>query len=363
MIKKITTSSLIILLTLMLAFTIFTKDRLTSDSERRQLKILPDFTVERLFTGAFMTDFEKYMLDQFAFREFFRSVRASFDLNVLNKNDVNDIFLYDDYLVKLEYPYNEQSIDRFNNYINAIRSEYLGDAHSYLTIIPDKAYYVKDGTYPKIDYDALSLSVSENVEDITYINLFDRLSLDDYYKTDTHWKQENLLKVADLIGTTMDISTDFTTIDYTFHRFNDFYGVYHGQSALNLPPDTLTYLVSDSMMNVTIKNYQYLNDEDLMVYDTSRLDAIDAYDVFLSGASPIIEMTHQNADTEKELIIFRDSFASSFAPLLLEEYSKITLIDTRYVSYKVLDQFVDFNNQDVLFMYSTMVVNNSQMLK
>jgi len=363
MIKKITTITFVFLLVFLFTINIFTKDILTSVSERRLLKTFPEFTVERLFNGAFMTDFEKYTLDQFAFREFFRHIRASFDINVFNKNDVNDIFLYNNFLIKLEYPYNEDSITNFNHYIHAIKLDYLKDANIFLTIIPDKAYFVKDETYPKIDYKALSLSIKESLDGITYIDLFDNLSLDDYYKTDTHWKQENLLPVANIIGSYMDFNTDFTTVDYTINSFNDFYGVYYGQSALNVPPDQLTYLVSDAMTNVIIKNYQYLEDETLEVYDTTRLGSMDSYDVFLSGASPLIEMTNLNASNDKELIIFRDSFASSFAPLLLDEYSKITLVDTRYVSYKVLDQFIDFNDQDVLFMYSTMVVNNSQVLK
>ena len=38
--------------------------------------------------------------------------------------------------------------------------------------------------------------------------------------------------------------------------------------------------------------------------------------------------------TDRELVIFRDSFASSLAPLLMEQYAKITLVDIRYpVSY------------------------------
>ena len=62
-------------------------------------------------------------------------------------------------------------------------------------------------------------------------------------------------------------------------------------------------------------------------------------------------------------MIFRDSFTSSLAPLLLETYSKITLVDTRYVQTAMLGYFLDFTNQDVLFIYSTGLLNNSLALK
>ena len=53
-------------------------------------------------------------------------------------------------------------------------------------------------------------------------------------------------------------------------------------------------------------------------------------------------------------------------PLLIENYSKITMIDLRYISSDLLGQvdIIDFNeNQDVLFLYSTPVINSSLTLK
>lgn len=49
---------------------------------------------------------------------------------------------------------------------------------------------------------------------------------------------------------------------------------------------------------------------------------MDAYNVFLGGPSALIEIENSEASNEKELIIFRDSFASSLTPLLISEYQK-----------------------------------------
>ena len=68
-------------------------------------------------------------------------------------------------------------------------------------------------------------------------------------------------------------------------------------------------------------------------------------------------------DNNKELIIFRDSFGSSITPLILTGYSKVTLVDTRYMSPKLINQYIKFANQDILFMYSTLIINNSSSLK
>ena len=57
--------------------------------------------------------------------------------------------------------------------------------------------------------------------------------------------------------------------------------------------------------------------------------------------------------------MFRDSFGSSIAPLLVENYKKIILIDLRYISSKILGSYIEFKDQDVLFLYSTVVLNQN----
>ena len=93
---------------------------------------------------------------------------------------------------------------------------------------------------------------------------------------------------------------------------------------------------------------------------------MDSYDVFLSGATPLLTITNKEATTDRELILFRDSFGSSIAPLIIENYQKITMIDLRYIGSKYLASIndIDFtDNSDVLFLYSVPIINNSFTLK
>ena len=99
------------------------------------------------------------------------------------------------------------------------------------------------------------------------------------------------------------------------------------------------------------------------VYDESKLESKDLYDVFLSGSRSLLTIENPNASTEKELIVFRDSFGSAIAPLLVQGYAKVTLVDIRYIQIDVLDRFLEFSGQDVLFLYSVSVLNNSSTLK
>ena len=100
------------------------------------------------------------------------------------------------------------------------------------------------------------------------------------------------------------------------------------------------------------------------MYNEEKLSGNDAYDLFLSGAVPLVTIENPNAKREKELYIFRDSYGSSLAPLIVEGYSKITLIDLRYIASNLLTNFIEFKEgSDALFIYCVDVFNNSTMLK
>ena len=85
--------------------------------------------------------------------------------------------------------------------------------------------------------------------------------------------------------------------------------------------------------------------------------------MFLDGAKSLLTIENPASTTDKELIIFRDSFGSSIAPFFTEVYRKVTLVDTRYLPSERVGKFVEFDRQDILFLYSVPVLNNSVMLK
>ena len=86
--------------------------------------------------------------------------------------------------------------------------------------------------------------------------------------------------------------------------------------------------------------------------------------IYIVSAGPLVTIESENAKTDKELIIFRDSFSSSIAPLFTGAYKKVTLIDLRYMPSMLLNEFVEFKaGQDVLFLYSASLYNSSMLLK
>ena len=99
------------------------------------------------------------------------------------------------------------------------------------------------------------------------------------------------------------------------------------------------------------------------MYDRSRLSGKDPYEVYLSGPKSLLTVTNPSGQPGRELIVFRDSFGSAMIPLLLADYETVTVVDIRYMHMDILERFVDFHGQDVLLLYSTLVLNNSETIK
>lgn len=297
-------------------------------------------------------------MDNFYQREIFRKLKTSVELDIFKKQDVNKIYKYNDFLVEQIYPLDEKSVTNLTNKINYIKDSYLNETNKiYYSIIPDKNYYT-DNSHLKLNYDKMKQIMKNNLKDLQYIDVFQDLKLDSYYYTDSHWKQEKLQSVAKTIADNMNFSI---TQNYNEQKVATFKGVYAGQLPINTKEDEIKILVNYVMANVNVYNYE--TKEQGGIYNFKKLNGYDKYDIYLSGATPLIEINNQNNKTNKTLVIFRDSYASSLAPLLTEGYSKITLVDTRYISPKILNEYVDFENADILFLYSTLVINSSMALK
>lgn len=348
-------SFLVILLAIFLA-NIITKDEKVSISERRKLAQFPKITVKEIFSGKISDNFEKYSTDQFVQRDLFRGIKYFFSTNIFRQKDNNKLFIENDEIYKMEYPLNTASVEQSSKKLKDIYLKYLQGMNVYYSVIPDKAYYLPDD-HLKMDYGKIQEIMQKNLEDIKYIDILPYLNKNDYYKTDIHWKQENLEKIASKIKEEMNIkNTNKSKLNKK--ELGDFYGAYYGQVGITVEPDKLIYLTNDIIENCTTYNYETKkqgNVYDLEKYKTSA----DKYDIFLSGATPLIKVKNPNSTTDKELLLFRDSFGSSIAPLLLDSYKKITLIDIRYMSSDLLGEYIDFKDQDVLFLYSSTVLNQN----
>lgn len=335
-----------------------------SYSERRKLKEFPKASQELLEEGKFGKEFEEYTLDHFPFREKFRGLKTIVSKDIFQKKDQNGIYQYQGYLVKMEYPLNQEILDYGSKKLKNIYDKFLKEKNCkcYLSIVPDKNFFLaKEAGMLSLDYNTLFQSFTQSLSFAKYIDITKLLSIEDYYKTDTHWRQEKITDVAKYLGQQMgaDVKTEYEKVEWT----QPFFGVYKGQWSLPVKGEPLYYLTNDVLDNCIVTCIEGKKNVVTDIYDEKKAKGNDMYDLFLSGANAIQIIENRNTSTPKELIVFRDSFASSLVPLLVEGYSKIILVDIRYVQSAILERYIDFEDQDILFLYSTLVLNQSHSFK
>ena len=341
-----------------------------SQAERRELKQFPSLSFGSVISADFMNSFESYALDQFPMRDSFRAVKAFTAMNIMGQKDVNDLYEKDGYIPKIEYPTNIESVNNAVNKLTNLYNSFVKDKNCnvYTTVVPDKHYFMADKySYLSLDYAALIKTYTDGMSFAQYIDILPLLGIKDYYMTDTHWKQEEIFDVAQAIADKMGVKLEESYTQQSLGKI--FKGVYGYQFALSYEKDELKYMTAPYQNGLKIYSWDSGTPVEIPVYTLEKAEGNDPYDIFLSGAKvSMVTIENENAKTDKELIIFRDSFGSSLSPYFAEGYAKITILDPRVLPQMTLNYFVQngtisFDNADVLFMFSSTLLNNSNELK
>ena len=329
-------------------------------SERRIPAKFPELSFKNIWAGEFMKKFDDYAADRFVFRDTFRGIHAFIVFDVFMQTDKSGLYRSDEVgfgeFKRTDPVAFRQTTERIKKAADSLKGY---DLNIYYSVVPDKSTFA--GRYmPGFDLDLAESILQDVMRDYDYISVADTVEGNSFYRTDLHWDQSKIVGVANHILSGMKANR--ITGNFDMPVTGSFKGVYAGQYALPVDYDIMT------RVEVPGLKVSYLSDKTLEfepgpVYDLDRINGVDPYDMFLRGPQPLIIIENESAP-QRELFLFRDSFGSSLAPLLAISYSKITVIDLRYLHLLLLDQFVDFPpGSDVLFIYSSQIFNNPSILQ
>lgn len=350
-----------------------------SDIENRKLADFPDLSAESLASGEYFMDVEDYLADHFPLRDIFVSVNTRFNM-LLGRREINDVFICDDgFLIdKYQTPARTQKIlDAFNRIPGAV-----GERAITLLVAPTAAYVYSE-KLPAFAQQADQLETlkqlydgfSGGTVDVTQALLEHKNDHQLYYRTDHHWTTYgayyayvelcgqlgleptaldafDVKRVAeDFCGTTYSKVNDFSVSGEAIYRFDlpsqnisASYGS-SGEAAVSAA-DAATDSAAASSGSDALYNAEYL-------------DKKDKYSYFLNNINAVVSITNDSAQTGRELVVIKDSYANCFVPFLAEHFSRIFVIDPRYYRDSIID-FINSKNAvtDVLILYNLGTIDN-----
>ncbi|MGN1118748.1 MAG: DHHW family protein, partial [Oscillospiraceae bacterium] len=198
----------------------------------------------------------------------------------------------------------------------------------------------------------------KNVEGITTIDCLSYLSghSDEYiyYRTDHHWTSLGAFYGYNAAAKTLGFSA------YGMNSFNietastSFRGTLFSKTLdSSITPDTIDYyhLASGEPSVKMTVNTGFGTEEYDSLYVREFLSQKDKYSSFTGSNQPIVTI-ETDVDNGKSLLMIKDSYAHSLVPFLSKHYSKITMVDMRYINVG-LENFLDVDEySQVMFMYN-----------
>ncbi len=196
---------------------------------------------------------------------------------------------------KLDYPVNTDLVRHAAERFSAVYETYFADAGAnvYYSVVPDKNYFLAEQNgYPAMDYELLTDTMRAGMTFAEYIDIFDTLSLDMYYRTDTiggrkRWEKRRRRSPR---RWALQLPAEYETVDVS----SAFRGVYAGQYALPVEPDALRYLTNGTI--AALRVYDYETGAEIPVYDLTLAAGRDGYEMFLGGTKALLTIENPNAE-------------------------------------------------------------------
>lgn len=330
-------------------------DKNFSENENKYLEQLPKVSLKRLFNGTFESDFESYMTDQIACRDLWIQGNTVL-LLASGQKDVNGVYVGSDgYLLEI---FDDIDFDRREKQINALNkfSSYF-DVPIYFVIapnsvsvhsdkLPNYAVNYSQEKYIEEFYDGLEPSIiSIDVSSILKSHSDEYI----YYRTDHHWTTYGAFLAFNEIANVMGLES-ITENDIEISEVsNSFFGTFFSKGNFVTEPDEI---FSFDLKNVG--SYQVILDDGSVsdsLYDESYLGTKDKYAYFSHG-NPAHLVVETSAESEKSLVIIKDSYMHCMLPFFLTSYKEIHMIDPRYVKTNLVDFIGNIEPDEILVLYN-----------
>lgn len=365
-----------------------------SENENRALASWPVYSFDTLKDGAYMSGIQTYLSDHFPLRDPFMTLKTKYEM-LTGREEINDIYLAKDgyYIEAYRTPKQQQKIiTQFQKLQDAITTGAKENVRVMLVptaistynaklpnCAPDRGVlrqvdtmneiYAALPNMQKVDvWSALQAAAAQEETDRTQASGdadgpqsvadaedtgCDTSAADGlYYHTDHHWTTHGAYvgyqAYCGAAGLSPIPEADFQKTCVT----TDFHGtIFSKLHDSTVPGDAIT--LYENPANQLTVSYLDTGEVTDTLYNRDYLAQKDKYSMFLNNLHPLVEITNASADSDRQLVLIKDSYANSMVPFLVNHYQKIYVFDTRYYRFGP-SSFINEHPEvtDVLLLYN-----------
>ncbi|MBE6054428.1 MAG: hypothetical protein E7212_11135 [Clostridium sartagoforme] len=346
--------SLIVIVSLIFIIDVFNEDKIFSNYENRSLALKPDFYYSNFISGRYFKNYERYINDQFLFRNIWINIKSASEF-ILGKKENNGIIYGDNNYLFDKF----DSIDEYNlnKNINTLKDFILDSNLKFnIMIIPESFSIYKEllplgiNLVDEIEYIKNIDKEFSNIKNCKSINLIDTLvnNKDNYiyYKTDHHWTSFGAYLAYKEFAYMNNIKP-IEINNLNENIVNGFRGTYFSKSKnFNVEDDYIVYYDTPNIeVEIDGTVVDGLNDE-------SKWSSSDKYSAFLRGNNGVTIIKNTLVKDKSKILVIKDSYANSFIQFLINNYAEVLVVDLRSFVGS-FNEFYKINNFDeVLVLYS-----------
>ena len=360
--KKISVILFALIILLIPVASLLSPYRSVSEQENRVLASFPVFNFEEFTSKRFMKGIDSFVSDHITCRDGWIALKADL-VTLMGKRDNKGVYLGQNCLIQNIASPNPQ-IYRPN--IDAISAFAKRTGKPTSLLLAPTAAEIERARLPAFastyDQSAFISLVGRKLSGVKLINTVPALKAHSnqyiYYRTDHHWTTLGAYYAYAAAGTALGYTPLKRSSFNVEHASSNFNGTLYSTSGYrSITPDVIDFYQPKSgspLDRLVIGSGNSAKTYD-SIYFKNMLSVKDQYSVFFDGNQAYEDIYTKSSG--KSLLVIKDSYAHSLIPFLMNNYRRITMVDTRYLAQS-LDETVNLKDYDqVLFVYNVDTFN------
>lgn len=347
-------------------------DRELSEIENRVLAGMPEITLSGVLDGSFMKDFETYLSDQFPFRDEAIYIK-SFTERLWGKTEENGVYIgKDGFLFDRQTAYSKKKMTALTKKINALTNK-NGKLNTVFALVPNSSYIYADKLPDNLKLSSQKSQIKDFYsrldEKILTVNAVSALlkaksSAEVFYRTDHHWTTRGAYSVFLQVAKKLNLTA--AAEDYEFHTVSThFEGTLKSKSISQRGEDRIEVCFPKDSQGTYYVEFSGGTKKRASLFFENKLKEKNQYEVFLGGNYAKVSVTTDLLDYSKlpvvegvytpetrKLLIIKDSYANCMIPMLTPYFSKIVILDPRYMTENIQQVLNEDDFTDLLFLYN-----------